>query len=299
MQILKNEKCLICNSKKIKHLNGYKEKGLIKCEDCSFVFMENIPTNEELSNHYEKYSQFSYHDDYYLSPLTVKSYNLLLDEFEIYRKTNKILDIGCGVGFFLNEAQKRGWEVYGTEYSETAIKRCRVNGIEMKEGELDYNQFDVELEFDVITSFEVIEHLNQPNKEVYNVHKLLRKGGLFYCTTPNFNSIMRYYLKDKYNIIDYPEHLSYYTKKTLSNLLNNNGFKTLKFLSTGISISRIIQAKDSSNTNESLVYGKSSDEAIRKQIESKFYLQIAKKIVNNVLTITNSGLTLKGYFIKK
>lgn len=295
----KHLNCIICNSKELKPLKGFENKGLIKCRNCSFVFMEQIPTLEELQAHYGKYSEFSYHDDYYLSPITVISYNLLLDEFEKYRKINKILDVGCGVGFFLNEAKKRGWEVYGTEYSKTALERCRKNGIDMKEGELDYTQFDEKIEFDVITSFEVIEHLNQPNKEIVNVHKLLRKGGLFYCTTPNFNSIMRYYLKDKYNIIDYPEHLSYYTKKTLSNLLNKNGFKTVKFLSTGISISRIIQANDSTNVNESLVYGKSSDEALRKKIETKNYLKIAKKVANNLLTLTNSGLTLKGYFEKK
>src|SRR5947207_2946364 len=111
-------KCLICDSHKISPLKGYEKHDLAKCKNCGFVFMRAIPTIEELKNHYDTYS---YDETQYLSPLTIDSYNSLLDEFEKFRKTNKILDVGCGVGFFLETAKKRGWEVYGTEYSKKAI----------------------------------------------------------------------------------------------------------------------------------------------------------------------------------
>ena len=230
-----NTKCLICQSDQLKKLAAYYEKHrLIKCTACSFVFMELIPSLETLNNHYGKYS---YASEGYLSPQTIKSYNKLLDEFEKYRSTNKLLDVGCGRGWFLQEAKKRGWKVYGTEYSETAVQLCRDNGIEMISGKLEPDSFEKN-EFDIITSFEVIEHINNPLEELENIHGFLRKDGLFYCTTPNFNSLLRYYLKEKYNVIEYPEHLSYYTKKTLNNVLKKSGFTPVKFQSTGISISR-------------------------------------------------------------
>ena len=85
-------KCLICNSKSIKKVsNYYDNNGLIKCKKCGFVFMEKIPTVEELNSHYKTYS---YSIEQNLSPLTIVSYNILLDEFEKYRKTNRLLDIG-------------------------------------------------------------------------------------------------------------------------------------------------------------------------------------------------------------
>jgi hypothetical protein len=121
--------------------------------------------------------------------------------------------------------------------------------------------------------------------------QLLRDGGLFYCTTPNFNSAMRHYLKDKYNVICYPEHLSYYTKSTLTRVVTEQGFKRHKFLSTGISVSRIQASKGKTA-------GANADEALRQNIDGKWYLKIAKRIVNSLLTMTNTGLTLKGYFIK-
>jgi 2-polyprenyl-3-methyl-5-hydroxy-6-metoxy-1,4-benzoquinol methylase len=290
----KHKKCFLCDSKNLKPLKGYYEKhSLIKCQTCGFIFMENIPSSQELE---EYYANYSYNTEEVISPTTIKSYNVLLDEFEEYRQTNKILDVGCGRGWFLIEAKKRGWKVYGTEYSQTAVKLCRENGIEMKEGELDLALFD-DKDFDVITSFEVIEHINNPHKELKLIYNLLRKGGLFYCTTPNFNSLMRYYLKDKYNIIEYPEHLSYYTKSTLNKIVKKNDLIPIKFLSTGISISRINASK---NVPDKIsVTNESSDEVLRKKIDEKWHLKLTKKMVNIFFTITNTGLTLKGYYVKK
>ena len=131
--------------------------------------------------------------------------------------------VGCGRGWFLDEARKRGWKVYGTEYSEKAIEICEMSGIEMKKGQLNADLFESE-SFDIVTSFEVIEHINNPNDDLKEVYKLLRQGGLYYCTTPNFNYAMRYYVKEKYNVIYYPEYLSYYTKKTLNNFLVQYNF---------------------------------------------------------------------------
>jgi len=288
-----HKSCLICNNSKISSLKGYENHGLVKCRNCGFVFMQKIPTAEELDKYY---STYSYGREQYLSPITIKSYNLLLDEFEKYRKTNKILDVGCGLGWFLLEAKKRGWEVYGTEFSKEAVKLCTENGINMKEGVLNSEDF-INHEFDIITSSEVIEHINNPNIELESIKKLLRKGGLFYCTTPNFNSLLRYYLKSDYNIIGYPEHLCYYTKSTLKRLAKAHDLKPVKFLSTGISITRL--KTSTGKSQEKMVAKESSDEVLRKNIESKWYLNVAKIIVNKLLTLTNTGMTLKGYYIKK
>lgn len=290
----KHANCLICSKDKLIPLLDYYEKHkLIKCTECGFVFMENIPSTKELDSYYNSYS---YSTEGYLSQITIKSYNLLLDEFEKYRSLNKLLDIGCGRGWFLVEAQKRGWEVFGTEYSHTALKICKNNGIQTKEGGLDKNMFNYNM-FDIVTSFEVIEHINTPQNEIKIVSNLLRKGGFFYCTTPNFNSILRYYLKEKYNLIEYPEHLAYYTKTTLNKLIKKHGFKQEKFLSTGISITRLNTSID--KKSEKLISKESSDEILRQKLEKKWYLLLIKKFANTLLTWANLGMTLKGYYIKQ
>lgn len=255
--------------------------------------MERIPTDEELSAFYASYA---YDEEGYLSPLTINSYQALLDEFEPYRKTNRILDVGCGRGWFLLEAQKRGWEVYGTEYSPKAVELCEKDGIQMLQGALTEQGFDAD-SFDVITSFEVLEHINNPIEDLGHIHRYLRSKGLFYLTTPNFNAITRYYLKAEYNIIHYPEHLSYYTKSTLELLARKMDFKKVKFLSTGFSLTRFKTSQKADS--EEFISEESSDEKLRRSIESKWYLGLLKNWINWALTLTNTGTTLKGYFEKK
>jgi 2-polyprenyl-3-methyl-5-hydroxy-6-metoxy-1,4-benzoquinol methylase len=215
---------------------------------------------------------------------------------EPFRKTNKLLDVGCGIGYFLDVAKKRGWEVYGTEYTDEAVTICSNKGIQMHQGKLDPANYTPEM-FDVITSFEVIEHINNPMEENGNFSELLRKGGLVYMTTPNFDSLLRYRLKEKYNVIRYPEHLSYYTPKTLSSLFKRNGFKKYRIETTGISMTRL---KTSKGTSQQAFISKSSDdEKLRVQIEERSYLQLAKRTVNAMLTLFGIGDSLKGWFIKE
>jgi len=215
---------------------------------------------------------------------------------EPFRKTNKLLDVGCGIGYFLEVAKRKGWEVYGTEYTDEAVAICEMKGINMQKGKLNPANYNLE-QFDIITSFEVIEHINNPNEELYNFNQLLRSGGLVYVTTPNFNSLLRYRLKAAYNVISYPEHLSYYNPKTLKHVFQKNGFLVKKIRTTGISLTRL--KTSSGKSNQKYISSTSDDEKIRNQVESKWYLKIAKNIVNSALTISGKGDSLKGWFIKK
>jgi 2-polyprenyl-3-methyl-5-hydroxy-6-metoxy-1,4-benzoquinol methylase len=287
----KHLNCLICQSPNIALYGKYLHNGLLKCNDCGFLFAQQIPTIEELIAHYDGYGRNDF-----LSPITINRYNEILDSFEPYRKTNKLLDVGCGIGFFLEVAKQRGWDVYGTEYTDEAIKICKEKGFTMHKGSLDTDNYPIE-SFDIITSFEVMEHINNPVEEVNRFNKLLRKGGLFYFTTPNFNAIERIYLKEYYSVVSYPEHLSYYTKRTAKQLLENNGFKELKMTTTGFSISLINARKE--NDTVQYVAENNADDKIRNLTESNPLASVGKGFVNACLNLLGIGNSLKGYFIKQ
>ena len=281
--------CIVCNSPKISNLIGYEKAYLCKCKSCNLVFSKEIPNIDVLTNYYTNYGNS------YLSPITIKRYHEILDKFESYRKTNKLLDIGCGVGSFLVEAKKRGWEVYGTEFSKVSAEFCIKKGIQCNIGILDEKNYLPEM-FDVITSFEVIEHINNPQSELKKIHEILRKDGIFYITTPNFNSLIRFKLKSKYNVICYPEHLTYYTRKTLGNALKISGFKKLKIETTGISLTRF--KTSTGNSNQLVVSKTSDDEIIRVKIENTWFLTFVKRIINKTLTIFGVGDCLKVWYSK-
>lgn len=284
------QKCLLCDTAKLNPLTGYEKDFLVQCKRCGFVFCKRIPTATELVKHYEQYSRANI-----ISPITLKRYEQLLEKFEPYRKTNNIIDVGCGDGFFLQVAKQKGWNVYGTEFTEKAVEVCSAKGISMQQGPLDIANYNG-IQFDVVTSFEVIEHINNPNEEIAKFNNLLRTGGIVYATTPNFNSISRSLLKGTWSVIEYPEHLSYYTATTIKKLFAKHGFKTLSITVSGLSIDRIRQGIGKKDTRPTFT---GSDEKIRQQADSSFLYQLAFKTVNGILNLTRKGDSLKGFFQKK
>ena len=284
--------CILCEGEDLKALPDYAEHHLVRCSNCSHVFSDAIPSPEELDAFYNS----DYDRTTYFSPVTEKRYNELLDGFEKYRRTGRILDIGCGYGFFLETAKKRGWEVYGTEVSSEACQICSDKGIEMHCGKFEEARFAAE-SFDIVVSFEVIEHLQNPVEIVKGIRNVLRKGGLCYLTTPNFNAYLRYKLKGKYDVIDYPNHLSYFTSKTLRRLFTAEQFRTLKTKTTGISITRSRTSKG--NSKQQYVSETSDDEMLRYRIEKRPVLRFAKQFMNFWLNLFGIGVSLKGLFVRR
>ena len=282
--------CLVCQGEKLVPLSGFEKHHLTKCGSCGFVFCKPIPTQEELNAVYEGYGRNDY-----LSDLTIQAYERVLDSLEPYRKTNRLIDVGCGIGYFLEVAKKRGWEVHGTEFTEEAVRICESKGANMKLGVLNPDNYEPE-SFDVVCSFEVIEHINNPRQELSSFNKLLRKGGVVYCTTPNFNAVERYMLGSDWNILGYPEHLSYYTPSTLKKVFTVSGFKPKRVEATGISLTRI--KKSQGKSTQATISATSDDEKLRNQIAGNPVLGMAKDIINWKLTLFGVGNSLKGWFVK-
>ncbi|MCU0435820.1 MAG: class I SAM-dependent methyltransferase [Bacteroidia bacterium] len=279
--------CPLCQSAGFRPLgNSYTHASLCRCGNCSFVFAAAIPTPEELSTHYNSYRRNNTFSD-----ITRKRYLELLAQLAPLRKHNKLLDVGCGDGYFLETAKAQGWEVYGTEFTTDAVDICRAKGITMFQGTI--HDVPVDMEFDVITTFEVIEHINNGPQFAERAFSLLRPGGLIYFTTPNFNSLSRRRLKGNWRIIDYPEHLSYYTPKTITRLLTDKGFVKQKLTTTGMSMQSRSDYRKAIETGNLL-----PDEMLREKIEKRFYMRWLKNMVNSLLTLTGSGDTLKGFFVK-
>jgi 2-polyprenyl-3-methyl-5-hydroxy-6-metoxy-1,4-benzoquinol methylase len=283
--------CLVCGSPAITAWPRYRHIHLMRCSQCRFVFSGKIPSTQELLNLYSSYGRNDY-----LSPITIKRFHEILDGLEPVRQTNRMLDVGCGIGYFLAEAAKRKWEVYGTEFTPEAVEICRGKGINMQEGSLNPAHYAPE-SFDVIISIEVIEHINHPREEVQKFARLLRPGGVVYLTTPNFNSVSRKILHEKWNVLSYPEHLCYYTPKTLTRLFAGFGFRREKIKTTGVSITRL--RSSATGIAEVAVAAGSQDEKLRRKFESSFLLQRVKSVVNGLLNLTGTGDHLKATMVKR
>jgi len=149
----------------------------------------------------------------------------------------KILDIGCGFGYFLNACLEAHIpEVYGIEISPTAlkyaknIKNVNVNIVDISK---DKTPFESDF-FDVITAFDVIEHvhINREKTFFYEVFRILKKGGLIFFVTPNGDSIPRdIYMKLIYGKDD-PTHININGWKHWRDLLHIIGFNKIDIKGT-------------------------------------------------------------------
>lgn len=265
-------------------MSRYRVAYLAYCIKCNFVFSVRIPSNSEILRNYVNYSR-----NKPLNSVTELRYRKLASDFKRYQNTKNWLDVGTGDGHMLSIALQQGWNVYGTELTDDAVIGCRSKGIMIHQGDLDTVPFE-DGTFDIISFIEVLEHLNDPHRWISESCRLLRTGGLIYITTPNFNSLSRFLLKEYWSVIQYPEHLCYYTQKTLHNLLNEHGFKKKRFQTTGFSFSRF-----GHNSPTLLEY--SIDDKVRSIAEKNLIVQYAKQLANTALNITHLGDTLKAWYI--
>ncbi len=295
-EIKYHQNCLLCGENKLINIFG-DDHFITRCANCSFVFSRKIASQEVLQDFYDKYPIAN---EYF--ELTRQRYISLLDYLEKFRKTGKILEVGCGEAYFLDEAKSKNWKTYGTEISAPLLE----NAIRKKHNifnSLESIPPEESGEFDIIISLEVIEHLPDPRFYVAGFEKLLRSGGSLYMTTPNFNSLARIILGVNWNNIVFPEHLCYFTKKTMKKLLTRFNFKEIYSKTEGISPSRLVypflkwKRKDK-ETKFQYDYNE-RDRNFSAQIDKKVLLSLIKKATNSVLNLTNRGETLKVHYIKK
>ena len=181
---MKINACPVCGGNKFNSLEKFAHAHLVKCSSCEMVFSEEKPDQADIVEFYSD----GYDLTRYFSPITEKRYLELLEEFEKFRKTGQLLDVGCGFGFFIETAKQQGWDVTGVEITDDAVKACTSKGLRMHHGTLETAHFQDEM-FDVIVLIETIEHVIQPEKLIKEIHRVLRPGGLVYLSTPNFNAI--------------------------------------------------------------------------------------------------------------
>ena len=288
-------KCILCGSAKLKPVKEDKKPWLVRCGECGLVFSRQIPSTKELQEYYVDYTDYDYVND-----VTRNRYLQWIDGLAPARKTNRMLDVGCGDGIFLEQAIKRGWEVHGTEYAEKWVTRCRAKGIQMEQGSLDASHYEPE-SFDVIVLLEVIEHINNPVEELTVAKSLLRKGGIIFITTPNYNSLSRHVLDTDWNVICYPEHLAYYTPRTLGRLFKDLGFAKIAIHTKGISPGRLMTSLKSHGNERinSTDRIRGTDQKLRMQLESNSGMRLIKNSINLVLNWSRLGDSMHAWFRKK
>jgi len=146
---------------------------------------------------------------------------------------SSLCDVGCGSGIFLAAMQKLGYRnLYGIEYNPDSVELINQNFNFKKvvAGEIKRN--DNIPAVDVITAFDVLEHVPNPSETMKEIHGMLNdETGYIHIRVPNYGSLWAKVFRKKWLWMIPPFHLNYFSHKSLRSLAENNGFEVIKLRS--------------------------------------------------------------------
>lgn len=221
----KLRQCPNCSASKFKSVFYDGQYGIVKCFDCGLIFTNPRATANEIVDLYGD-SYMANLDS--VRPLLLAICDKRLAFVERYKNSGRMLDVGCGNGYFLSAAERNGWEVYGTEVSSYSIEYCKNKfGIQVQRGEIIDTEY-ADNYFDVITLWHTFEHVKNPITYLQEFNRILKRDGLIFILVPNEKFLLNY-LKG-WNWIgksEILEHLFFFSANTLDAMLVKTGFKAI------------------------------------------------------------------------
>jgi SAM-dependent methyltransferase len=232
--------CPVCDDERLRP--AYTRGGfrLVRCANCGLLFVNPQAPESETNELYNR----SYFDRRNIGaiapdPEAVRAFRQLsglqrLAEIHRWRRPpGRLLDVGCGEGFFLDVAQQQSWSCDGVELSEFAAASAVASGVgTIFQGTLRAASFDSS-SFDVVTMFDVIEHFHDPVAELAEIRRILKPNGLLYLLTPDVESSAARLMGRYWFEIKPPEHLFYFTRSSITRLLRKAGFTGISTHSGG------------------------------------------------------------------
>lgn len=197
---------------------------IVRCTSCGHMQLEPMPGSAELSEAYGEAASGDYIAEEDGQRETAQR---VLDRIEAATgRRGRLADLGCWVGFFLDEARKRGWETTGVEPSAFAAAYAREElGLEVIETDLDRAELDPEA-YDAVFMGDVIEHLPDPAGALERVAGFLRPGGVIALALPDSGSrLARRMGRRWWSVI--PTHVQYFTRRSITDLLVRTGYEPL------------------------------------------------------------------------
>lgn len=223
--------CALCGARDERMEKVERGFPIVRCARCGHVYVSPRPTAEALAREYRGYLP----DD----AAGIEGWRAMMEPCEARAAAliaaraapGRLLDVGCGYGFFLARMRARGWEALGLELSPTGIAHARERlGLDVRPALLEDEPF-APASFDVLTAFYVIEHVPDPLDFAGRCRALLRPGGLLLLRYPHSRPVARLLALarlDAIDVYDAPFHLSAFSPATIERLLTRAGFERIE-----------------------------------------------------------------------
>jgi SAM-dependent methyltransferase len=173
--------CNVCQSESFETAD--RDWNLCRCNECGYIFESPRPTLDEIIGFYSKPGKY----DSWIHDIQPREnlWQRRLEKLLPHRSKGNLLDVGTGIGQFLNRAKPFFSDVRGTEVSESAVAIAREKyHLNVHQGVIEELDFPP-TSFDNITLFHVLEHVPNPATMVQTCHTLLRNNGTLIIAVPN------------------------------------------------------------------------------------------------------------------
>jgi 2-polyprenyl-3-methyl-5-hydroxy-6-metoxy-1,4-benzoquinol methylase len=232
-------KCYLCKNTVSKFLfkNNYQ---LFRCNSCGLLFYD-------FTKDYAKFLEKQYSKGYFTGESSLKSYTdygkdkknifrnmaWLVNEIKKYKSKGKYLDVGCAYGYAMEVADKKGFDVYGIDPSDHAVSQAKKKF--PKRASVSYlsNMKFADNSFDVISLFDVFEHLQDPRRDLAKLKKVLKNDGLVVIATGDTGSKWAQFSGRRWTFYNPPQHIFYFNRKNITRVLNESGFEVIDITTTG------------------------------------------------------------------
>ncbi len=203
---------------------GYgRHHTIVQCLNCGLVYTNPRFDDEQILDSYVAVEDPLYLEEREGRVLTFERHLRPLEK--IKAPPGKLLDVGAYTGVFVEIAAQHGWEAYGVEPSHWAVEQARACGLHMIEGTLASPELEA-ASFDVMTMWDVIEHVTDPLGEIRQAQRLLKPGGLIVIHTMDIDSLFARLIGSRWPWL-MEMHIYYFSQRTLRAMLEKAGFTVI------------------------------------------------------------------------
>ncbi|MBI3981229.1 class I SAM-dependent methyltransferase [Candidatus Microgenomates bacterium] len=245
--MVKAKTCYLCGKKN--NQESFLKLGhrISLCPNCGLYSLE-------FEGNYQKFLETYYSKGYFTGgkhyrayadylgdkPTILKNMRKYLTVIKKYKKEGMLLDLGCAMGFLLEEAVKWNFDSYGVDISTYALGVAKKNIPKEKLFLGNIEEIEKVLakkvpghKFDVITMFDLIEHLENPREALKKTLSFLKDDGLVVIQTGDAGSTWAKIMGKNWHFFAPPQHFYFYNQKTMKMLLEQAGLKVIKIQKVG------------------------------------------------------------------